>query len=51
LGWPALPVAPSAPLALRLTTAIDDRECKRIAVLDASGNALGEFDLRYAHAL
>ncbi len=51
LRWPALPVAPAPPLALRLTTAIDDRERKRIAVLDASGALLGEFDLRFAHAL
>ena len=50
LRWPKLAPRPE-PLALRLTTAIDDRECKRIAVRDAAGAYWGEFDLRYAHAL
>jgi unsaturated rhamnogalacturonyl hydrolase len=37
---------------LRFTTAIDDRECKVVAVrLAASGRPLGQLDLRYAHAL
>jgi rhamnogalacturonyl hydrolase YesR len=42
----------STPGHLRLTTAIDDRECKTVAVrLAASGRLLGRLDIRYAHAL
>jgi len=50
LRWDTTPTALGQP-CLRLTTAIDDRECKRIAVRDAAGLNLGEFDLRFAHAL
>lgn len=39
-------------LTLRITTALDDRECKRIGVHRGTDQELlGEFDLRYAHAL
>jgi len=50
LSW-VKPPATATASALRITTGIDDRECKRIAVRTTEGRVLGEFDLRFAHAL
>jgi unsaturated rhamnogalacturonyl hydrolase len=64
-GWDAFAVPPSGTVALpgpiarvedaarlRLTVALDDREEKRIEVVAAaSGQRLGEFDLRFADCL
>lgn len=49
LRWSA--AAPAGPGSLRLSTAVDDRECRHLVVRLASGRELGRMDLRYAHAL
>ncbi len=66
-GWPLVPLSPAGGIVLRwapdaaaraqggwlrITTGVDDREPRRIrASLADEGRALGEFDLRFAHAL
>ena len=45
-------LAPGAGYALRLTTALDDRETRLVEVtVAATGRPLGRLDLRFAHAL
>jgi unsaturated rhamnogalacturonyl hydrolase len=52
LTWPQTPVPSACGGWLRVTTGIDDREQKRVAVkLAVSDQVIGELDLRFAHAL